>query len=101
MATPETFYPDPEPMHEFFELSYASYLVIPRTLLQSISPETQQKLRDALDAAAAEEREHRGHCWPGDARITVQLRNEKGRFIKDPLADYERGRRRLWGKTTK
>lgn len=83
-------------MHNFFELSYANYLVVPRTLLQSCSQEVQQRLADALEAVYQEEKKHMdGEHWPYGASIHVSLR-EDGKFVKDDLADYQRGRRRLW-----
>jgi hypothetical protein len=88
---------DSEPIHSWFGLSYASYVVMPRSILQSCSPETQQLLVKAFEAVAQEEREHLGGHWPHDgSRVAVTLRNESGRFIKDPWCDYERGRRRAW-----
>lgn len=85
------------PIHDFFGLSYANYLVLPRTLLQSCSAETQRALCDALERVYQEEKEHMSHHWPGPARIEVQLRDvATGEFIQDNLSNYERGRRRLW-----
>lgn len=84
------------PLHEFFELSYANYLVVPRSLLQSCSPETQRALVVALDLVREEERLNLEGHWPGDAVIEVRLRNAAGRYVRDPLADYDRGRRKLW-----
>ncbi len=90
-----------EPIHDFFGLSYASYLVLPRTLLQSCSRETQVALVAALERVREEECANRREYWPDndqcDAEIVVKLKDSAtGRFIKDDLADYQRGRRRLW-----
>lgn len=86
------------PIHDFFGLSYASYLVLPRTLLQSCSVETQTELCAALEKVYQEEKNNMGgQHWPHKAEIHVQLRESgTGRFTQDPLANYERGRRRLW-----
>lgn len=40
---------DDEPIHLWFELSYCNYLVVPRTLLQSMPAEWQAALVDLLD----------------------------------------------------
>jgi len=89
--------PKHEYIHKWFGLSYANYLVIPRTLLQSCSETTQKKLVDALDAIYREESKNMPNNWPVNAQIRVQLRdNTTGRFIKDEMADYQRGRRKLW-----
>lgn len=86
-----------DPIHQWFGLSYANYLVIPRTLLQSLSKDTQLALCRALEAAYREESEHCERHWPHEATIHVQLKDVvTGKYIKDPLANYERGRRRLW-----
>ena len=86
-----------EPMHDWFSLSYASYLVIPRTILQSCTPENQQRLVDALDAIYDETQANMEEQWPHEAVIEVKLKDSAtGRYRKDDLADYQRGRRRLW-----
>jgi hypothetical protein len=86
-----------DPIHAWFGLSYANYLVIPRTVLQSLSKETQLALLRALDLVADEEGKNMPEHWPGDANIEVKLKDPTtGRYMKDPLANYERGRRRLW-----
>lgn len=86
-----------EPIHEWFSLSYASYLVVPRTILQSCSAENQQRLVDALNAIYAECCENMENQWPHEATINVKLKDcVTGRLVRDDLADYEGGRRRLW-----
>lgn len=81
---------EPEPIHGWFELSYAQYLTIPRSVLQSMPREWQAKfarLLDQLDETID---------WrPKEGRYWVGLKDERGRFVHDPLMDYERGRRRV------
>jgi hypothetical protein len=81
---------DDEPIHTWFELSYANYLTVPRSALQSMPVEWQRKL-----AALLEELDHSIDWRPQEGRYFVQLKNGQGRFMEDPLSDYERGRRRL------
>lgn len=89
--------PSLTPIHDWFGLSYCSYLVIPRTLLQSCSAETQQALCDALERVYQEEKANMPQHWPYGADIVVQLQDGvTKRFVKDDLANYERGRRQLW-----
>jgi hypothetical protein len=83
-----------EPVHDFFELSYASYLVLPRSVLQSMPIPWQKKFVKLMNQA-----DKLIGGFPDNGYYTVYLRDEKGRFIKDTLADYERGRRRLHYKT--
>lgn len=79
-----------EPIHEWFGLTYASYLVLRRSVLQSAPVLLQRRLVAVLnelhDLFGSE-------AFEGD--FTVQVRNDSGRFVEDPYADYERGRRRI------
>ena len=81
---------DDDPIHAWFGLTYASYLVLPRSVLQSLPTPLQQQLVDALNAITE-------HLWPASVppygTYTVRLRDSHGRFMRDPLRDYERGRR--------
>ncbi len=81
-----------EPIHTWFGLSYASYFVIPRTVLQSMPDAWQQRFIDLIE----ETETHLGDWspdWPACYHVTI--RGPGGRFLSDPLANYERGRRRL------
>lgn len=77
-----------EPIHLWFELSYAQYLTIPRSVLQSMPNLWQEqfcRLLDELDLTID---------WrPKSGRYWVQLKDKRGRYVEDPLMDYERGRR--------
>lgn len=76
---------DDEPIHLWFSLSYANYLVLPRSVLQSMPHEWQQRFvacLEELDAAAS-------HLdWP-DYIVTAR---RDGRFARDPIPHYDRGR---------
>ena len=81
---------DTEPVHSYFELSYAHYLVVSRTALQSMPIEWQRRFIECMEEldAAIDWRQN----------YEVQLRNERGEFLPidlDPLNDYERGRRKI------
>ncbi len=79
------------PIHNAFGLSYAAYLVIPRTVLQSMPIEWQARFCAAMD-----ETHQRFPGWePEDGQWFVYLKDRAGRFMRDDLADYERGARRL------
>lgn len=75
------------PIHEWFELSYASYLTLNRSLLQSMPEEWQQRFVACLE-------EMREHFWGvfDEPRYTVSCRDGEGRFVKDPIPHYNRGR---------
>jgi hypothetical protein len=83
---------DSDPIHGWFGLTYASYLVLPRSVLQSLPVDIQAQFVDALEAI-------RNHLYPAhvpvDGVYSVTLRDSQGRFMKDPLCDYERGWRRI------
>jgi hypothetical protein len=80
---------DPEPIHGWFNLTYASYLVLPRSVLQSAPVDLQLRLVACLE----ELDEIFGDVLGG--RYRVQKLGERGRFVRDELADYDRGRRRI------
>jgi hypothetical protein len=70
-------------LHAWFELSYAHYLTIPRSILQSMPIEWQERfaacLRE-LDAALP---------WrPTEGRYWVKLKDDRGRYVCDPFDDY-------------
>jgi hypothetical protein len=83
-----------EPIHSYFELTYAQYLVTPRSLLQSMSSEWQQKfviLMRELDNSFSEE-----YQLPKGLEYTVILKDEKGKIhsiCEDTCHIYDRGRR--------
>jgi hypothetical protein len=78
-----------EAVHNWFGLTYCSYLAIPRSVMQSMPGDWQLRMVALLD-------EMRDRC--DAARITwpmteVRVRGSDGRFQPDPLCDYQRGRR--------
>lgn len=80
-------------IHAWFGLTYASYLVIPRTHLQSMPLEWQERFTDLL-----REWETVAHIneWPSAERYRVQAVDDRsGRFTKDPCPPYSRGRTHL------
>lgn len=77
-------------IHHWIDLSYAQYLTIPRSALQSMPDEWQSEF-----VALLEELDEAIDWRPKEGRYWVQLKDKKGRYVADPLMDYERGRRRL------
>ena len=74
-----------EPIHCWFELTYANYLVLPRSLLQSMPEDWQARFVAMLE----ELNDAYSHLdWPS---YIVTARRE-GRFIRDPIPHYDRGR---------
>ena len=81
---------NPDALHTWFGLSYANYAVIPRTVLQSLSPEVQERFVALMNDI---QKEIDYDDPPGGYR--VQALDKSGKFTRDPLADYERGRRKI------
>ncbi|MBC7486069.1 MAG: hypothetical protein H7282_04900 [Cytophagaceae bacterium] len=75
-------------IHQWFELSYSQYLTIPRSVLQSMPSEWQKQFVKCLN-----ELDEKIDWRPSKGRYWVQLKNEKGQYVHDPLMDYQRGRR--------
>lgn len=83
MKTEEFLATFEHPMRDWFELSYSSYLVVPRSLLCDMPIEWQRQMVSLLNEMR--------RVYDTDKienRYTVKLRGEDGRFKKDPLADY-------------
>jgi len=70
------------PIHHFFGLSYASYLVLPRAVLQSMPVSWQLKLIQILREL---DESRGGYCQD---RYAVNVRGPMGLFQKDPMAEY-------------
>lgn len=78
-----------EPIHDFFGLTYASYLVLPRSILQSMPVGWQRRFVACLEEAD----EAMGDLEQPAYRVNAV--DEAGRFIEGDFRDYERGRRRV------
>jgi hypothetical protein len=72
-----------KPIHDWFELTYANYLVIPRSLLQGMPVEWQERMVQLL-----EEMRETYDTSKLNENYTVKLRGDDGRFVSDPLSYY-------------
>lgn len=81
---------DDQPLHTWFGLSYAQYLTIPRSVMQSMPDDWQARMAQCL-----EELDEAIDWRPKEGRYFVQLRDDEGKYQSDPLMDYQRGRRRI------
>jgi len=80
-----------ESIHNFFGLSYANYLVLPRSVLQSMPDDWQEEfVRLLLDI-----HDKLGDDWEPEGGYHVRARDIDGNFMEDDYSNYERGRRKL------
>ena len=66
-----------DPIHCWFGLTYASYLVLPRVVMESMSLEWQEKMVALLNEIG----EKRGNLLQGN--YAVNLRGEDGKYIEE------------------
>lgn len=78
---------DHEPVHAWFQLSYSSYLVLPRSMLQSMPQPWQAKFVELIEEMQATLDVDDA---PGEYVVTAK---SDGKFVRDPYRDYQRGRR--------
>ena len=77
-------YPDcSEPVWDWFELSYAQYLTVPRSILQSMHLKWQKKFVKLM-----EELDDTIDWRPKTGRYWVQLKDSKGRYVQDSFMQY-------------
>lgn len=74
---------DKQDIHTWFELSYAQYLTVPRSVLQSMPIEWQHKFTELLY-----ELDDKIDWRPKSGRYWVRLKDDKGRYVHDPLMEY-------------
>jgi len=79
-------------IHGLFGLTYANYLTIPRSILQSMPADWQHEFVQLVEQM---EELYSGY----EMDYSVYKRNEKGQFVSDPLSNYERGRRYIEPRT--
>jgi hypothetical protein len=77
-------------IHAWFELTYSNYLVLQRSLLQSMPDSWQARFVGCLEELG----DAFGHIEHPD-HITVHCRTDHGRFTGDPVPHYNRGRTRV------
>lgn len=76
-----------DPIHVWFGLTYASYLVLPRVALVSMPYNWQKRLVKLLDEM--EEAFYPDNLLPSEtSHYKVFLTDNSGRFVKDPLRHY-------------
>lgn len=76
-----------EAIHSWFGLSYASYLVLPRSVLQSMPDEWQVKFVELVEQIS-----DTLEC-DDLPNYRVNAVDDKNKFTIDPYKNYERGRR--------
>lgn len=79
----DTFDPLADDVSTWFELSYAQYLTIPRSVLEAMPMEWQNRFTKCLY-----ELDNSIDWRPKKGRYWVQLKDDKGRYYHDPLMNY-------------
>lgn len=74
------------PISDWFELSYAQFLTVPRLVMESMPLAWQEQM-----AALLQELDDTFDWRPAEGRYWVKLRDARGRFTDAPLDDYRRG----------
>lgn len=74
------------PIHEWFELSYAQFLTLPRLVMESMPLEWQRQM-----VALLQEVDETFDWRPQEGRYWVFLRDARGRLAEAPLWNYRRG----------
>lgn len=76
-------------VHEMFGLTYAAYLVLPRSILQSMPAGWQKQFCELMAQYDQATDGLDGYDY------SVQAKDGDGKFVSDPFRDYERGRRKV------
>lgn len=76
---------EPQDVNLGFELSYAQYLTIPRSVLEAMPLEWQYKFTALLNelGETIDWRPESGRYW-------VKLKDGNGRYVHDPFMEYSR-----------
>jgi hypothetical protein len=70
-------------VHDWFELTYAQYLTVPRSILQAMPAAWQARF-----VACLEELDHTFAWRPKEGRYWVTLKDAKGRIVADRFREY-------------
>lgn len=70
-------------IHDWFELTYAQYLVMPRSLMEAMPTRWQYDMAKLL-----EEFDHTFDWRPPTGRYWVQLKDGNGRYVRDDFMEY-------------
>lgn len=72
-----------DPVHIWFGLSYAQYITVPRSIMEAMPYAWQKKMVQLL-----KELDSTFEWLPKEGRYWCRLKDEKGRFVDDPLMEY-------------
>lgn len=82
-------------IHEWFGLSYANFLVMPRSLLQSMPDEWQEEFAEMLGQFCAHWRSLPRDFQPDEYRVQPVRDGKLARWSAFRLPHYNRGRTRV------
>ena len=81
-------------IHNWFGLTYANYLVLPRSILQSMDAEWQKKMVDLLNEM---EEKMRNEGLENTPDYSVNAKDSNGKYIRDIYRYYWRNNNRING----
>lgn len=72
------------PIHNWFELSYAQYLTVPRSVMEAMPVEWQERMTKCLEDLDRE------FAWrpKGGGRYWVTLQDAHGKYVHDDFREY-------------
>lgn len=79
---------DDEAISAWFELTYAQYLTVPRSILEAMPAGWQARMAECL-----QELDETFDWRPKEGRYWCRLKDGNGRFVDDPLMNYRRPQR--------
>ena len=77
-------------VHHFFGLTYAAYLVLPRSVMKSMPDEWQNKFVDLIEELNESYSELFDEAGIDEYMVKAK---KNGKFCKDVFMEYDRGRR--------
>ena len=75
-------------IHTWFNLTYAAYLVLPRTLLQEMPEDWQLRFTEMVDEIEATFDLEKIDGYVASYQVTAAQGDGSHRYVKDPLRNY-------------
>ena len=80
---------DKHDVHTWFSLSYSNFVVLHRSILQSMPEHLQHRFTSLMDEIREE---FEGNVPEPEGGYMLTAKDARGRWMKDPIPPYDRGR---------